>query len=349
MEQLFPGFSQVWSPVLLASQLRAAPRSVTVAGTPVALFRDSAWVPRALVDRCPHRGVALSLGTVRGDCLQCPFHGWEFDGGGTVRHVPWNPDARNARRGAIALPVIETGHVIWLYTAAMEETEDAVLASGPPVSEVFLRKDVRVTAIDVNFRTHWTRVIENMLDWPHLPFVHAKSIGKSMARKEDSRLDIRLEKRTWGWHSTIAIDGKEQPGALDFRWPNTMVLTIPVPGKTLVLQNTCIPIDDRTTRMFIATARDFAKLPLLDVFFNRRNRPIVQEDRNVVESSMPAEVPPAHEELSVRTDAPTLYFRKRYFAELRRSAPADGAGHPTLSILRRKHEPNEQSSSAAPA
>jgi hypothetical protein len=32
------------------------------------------------------------------------------------------------------------------------------------------------------------------------------------------------------------------------------------------------------------------------------------------------EVPPAGEEKSVRTDAPTLAFRKRYYAELRETS-----------------------------
>jgi phenylpropionate dioxygenase-like ring-hydroxylating dioxygenase large terminal subunit len=32
----------------------------------------------ALLDRCPHRGVALSLGTITDGCLACPFHGWRF-------------------------------------------------------------------------------------------------------------------------------------------------------------------------------------------------------------------------------------------------------------------------------
>lgn len=327
---------------MLSSQLGTKPLAVTVAGTQVALFRDSKGQPQALVDRCPHRGVALSLGEVRGDCLQCPFHGWRLDGRGTVHHVPWNPDARTEKLRGIALPVAEVGRMIWLYTAPMDHghAEGDRALSGPQVADVFSRKDVRVTAIDVKFETHWTRAMENMLDWPHLPFVHAKSIGKNMARTESSRLDIRLEKQPWGWHSTISIDGTDQPGSLDFRWPNTMVLTIPVPGKTLVMQNACIPIDDRTTRMFVATARDFAKWPFLDRFFNRSNRPILEEDKQVVESSIPQEVPPAQDEMSVRTDAPTLYFRKRYFAELRGQA----ATVSRKPLIRISAKPNQQQS-----
>ena len=48
----------------------------------------------------------------------------------------------------------------------------------------------------------------------------------------------------------------------------------------------------------------------------RANQRIAAEDRAIVESSHPVKVPPPAEEQSVRTDAPTLLFRKRYFAEL---------------------------------
>ncbi|MBK9207343.1 MAG: Rieske (2Fe-2S) protein [Anaerolineales bacterium] len=30
-------------------------------------------------DLCPHRGVALSAGKLVDDCIQCPFHGFEYD------------------------------------------------------------------------------------------------------------------------------------------------------------------------------------------------------------------------------------------------------------------------------
>jgi toluene monooxygenase system ferredoxin subunit len=33
----------------------------------------------AYVDRCPHQGVALSLGCLEGSRLTCSAHGWSFD------------------------------------------------------------------------------------------------------------------------------------------------------------------------------------------------------------------------------------------------------------------------------
>jgi phenylpropionate dioxygenase-like ring-hydroxylating dioxygenase large terminal subunit len=144
-----------------------------------------------------------------------------------------------------------------------------------------------------------------------------------MLARPESRMDIRWEERPFGAHSAIAIDGKEQPGALELRWPNQMVLYIPAPGRMLVMQVACVPIDESRTRMLMITARDFLRFRLLDPIFFRMNRRIASEDQAIVESSWPAEVPPAAAERSVRTDALPLHFRKRYFKELRASALAE--------------------------
>ncbi len=309
----FAGFARIWTPVALASELRGAgPLALTIAGVRLALFRDASGEARALVDRCPHRGVALSLGRVREGCLECPFHGWRFAGDGAAAAVPWNPDAKRELLGATAVPTRERGGMIWIYTAVGAEAPGE-----PEVAEALRRPGVRVCGEVIEWRTHWTRAMENMLDWPHLPFVHARTIGRGMLRRPDARMDVELVEEPWGVRSTIRIDGEAQPGALDFRWPNTMVLYAPLGGRTMAMQVACVPIDAGRTRMILVTARDFLRSGAIDWVFRRMNRRIAGEDQAIVESSDPPEVPPAGEERSVRTDALTLLFRKRYYAELR--------------------------------
>src|SRR5256885_2975938 len=54
--------------------IRRPPRSTLFPYT--TLFRSALGV---LEDRCPHRGVNLSLGKVNGSWLQCSYHGWSLD------------------------------------------------------------------------------------------------------------------------------------------------------------------------------------------------------------------------------------------------------------------------------
>ncbi|WP_437732686.1 Rieske 2Fe-2S domain-containing protein [Sorangium sp. So ce1335] len=105
---MFEGFANVWTPVALAADLRAdRSLAVQVAGTPLVLLRDRDGKPSALLDRCPHRGVALSLGRVKDGCLECAFHGWQIEASGQVCHVPWNPDAKLSALRGVAFPARE--------------------------------------------------------------------------------------------------------------------------------------------------------------------------------------------------------------------------------------------------
>ena len=114
---MFENFANVWTIVGLADDVIAGkPLAMKVAGERVVFFRDANGKAAALIDRCPHRGVALSLGRVDRGEIECPFHGWRFDGVGRNCRVPWNPDARRERLGAISLPVREAGGLLWLFT-----------------------------------------------------------------------------------------------------------------------------------------------------------------------------------------------------------------------------------------
>lgn len=305
---MFGSFRQVWTPVLVASELRAdRPVGVRVAGVPLACFRDAEGRPAALLDRCPHRGVALSLGRVELGRLACPFHGWQFDREGSNCHVPWNPDARRELLGCRSFPACELGGQIWVYTGEHPEAP-------PETDEGFLRPGIRVSGFSMPIEAHWTRVMENMLDWPHLPFVHRTTIGRGMvASAPRARMDIQVEEQPYGFTTRIALDGSDHTGRLDYRFPNMMVLFLLDGARMLRLQVACVPESETRTRMVISMARSFLRTPLLDGVFNWQNRKIAVQDVAVVESSWPVVVPRPSEERSVRTDSPTLRFRKLYF------------------------------------
>ena len=78
-----------WYVACLSRELTTtAPLARTILGTPIALFRDPQGTPRAVVDRCLHRGAALSAGVVIDGQLCCPYHGWTYGPHGHCVHVP---------------------------------------------------------------------------------------------------------------------------------------------------------------------------------------------------------------------------------------------------------------------
>ena len=312
--RMFAGFANVWTPVLGSEQLRDRPVPVMLAGEKLVLFRATTG-PAALLDRCPHRGVALSLGRVRDGCLECPFHGWRFDGAGQARVVPWNPEAKKDPLRTVALPVLEMGGVLWIHTAPGIERPE------PPPLARLLEGRVRSVVRETLFQTHWTRAMENALDAPHLPFIHRWTIGMGVRASADrgARMDTTFTKTEYGGRIAWSVDGATsgpQTGSLDYFAPNVMHLrfgdTEGPPAQLVAM----VPVDARRTRVMSILAPGFSLFRFLDKLLGPR---LQWEDQHVVESSDPAEVPEPGHELSVRSDRATLAFRRYYDTTLRRS------------------------------
>lgn len=325
---MFEGFAKVWTAVVPSSQVTAKkPLAVKVAGEKLVLFRDQAGVVGALLDRCPHRGVALSLGEMKDGCLTCPFHGWEFGRDGAVLHVPLNPDAKREQLFARALPAGDFGGFVYVFTDLL--APGATPPPPPHVPDGLTDPSLARTVLMVDWKAHWTRAMENMLDSPHLPWVHRKTIGKAMRARmtRDSRMDIAWEEKPWGGRATMSLDGSDRDAWLDFFQPNLMALHIPIPGKVLRMHSIMVPIDADTTRMWVVGVRSFAKARVLNPLFNWMNARIAAEDKAVVESSDPKVVPRPALEASVATDRATLRFRKYYFDVLEGSGSTPPPRH----------------------
>ena len=313
---LFPAFTDfagLWVPICLSGKVRPAqPKAMVLAGVHIVLFRDEAGEPRALIDRCPHRGVALSLGTVDKGVITCPFHGWQFSSIGQCIHVPWNPDAKRDRLSATSVPVRELGGLIWVFSGSEPKQE-------PVVPEALLRPDIRVTSGSYLWQVHWTRVMENMLDAPHLPFVHASTIGKRLRSRTAEKMEMLWQPTETGGDIITMRAGEPPKNNLRYHFPNVMEMMIDSPKRFLRLLAVCTPGLPGQTWLTIYTMRNFAKARAFDPVFARMNARIAAEDKAIIESSMPAEVPLPADELSVATDAPTLGFRKIWFTRIRGS------------------------------
>ncbi len=315
---MFEGFAGVWTPVVDARALGNKPLAVKLAGEAIALFRDGKGGVGALIDRCPHRGVALSLGTVNEDgCLECPFHGWSFEKDGACAFVPLNdvPKDKRARHAAMALPAREIGGLVWVFTGAVAKGE-------PEVPDALLEKGWARSVYSEIWNAHWTRAMENMLDFPHLPFLHRRTIGGGIRKqlKRDTVVHIDVEPTPTGAVFPVTMEGRAQMDPLEWRRPNGMVLRLLEQKRKVRMHVFCVPVDADHTRMIIVSTRNFLRLRVVSWLSDRYNRVIVKEDRAVVESSQPREVPPPADEVSVASDGPTLHFRRYYFRELRPSA-----------------------------
>lgn len=334
-------FRDLWTPLCTSADLpptSTKPLARRVAGVDVTAFRDGGGAARVLVDRCPHRGVKLSLGEVKDGCLACPFHGWQFDGDGACAHVPLGGLSPEKKKNlaATALPVCEDGGIIFVFTGS--DPKDR-----PTLGEQLRRTDVTRHVVDVVWNVHWTRAMENMLDWPHVPFVHTRTIGFGLKKKiaRDTVLHVDVEDTDTGFHSQTRVE--HGPSALasgavaflDWIRPNGMVLNIPIGSKNGIWRQHlwCIPVDDEHVRMLNVTTRDFGRFNPVWRLIDKGSTKILNEDRAVVESSWPRAVPPAADEKSVPNDKATLAFRRWYRARID-GAPLPASTPSSSSSLR---------------
>lgn len=164
------GLAHAWHPVAYTHEVGTRPHSVQLMGRPLVLFRGTDGLA-VLEDRCPHRNVPLSGGQIVGGLIQCPYHGWRFDGQGQCRHVPGSLET--ARHGVASLPVREDNGLIW---TTLVDNPDAFPTLPGEVG-------------DPRFDSFWWTLpasrgaigdaIENLLDPIHSYFLHPGLVRRS--------------------------------------------------------------------------------------------------------------------------------------------------------------------------
>lgn len=85
---------------------------IKIMGKDHALFKNTNGKISMVDAICPHRGANLCNGKVKGDKIQCPYHGWEFNQNGKLTKVPSMKSV--PMKGDInSYPVVEDGGFIW--------------------------------------------------------------------------------------------------------------------------------------------------------------------------------------------------------------------------------------------
>src|SRR5690606_22501246 len=126
----------------------------------------------ALIDRCPHRGVPLSMGSVVAGKVRCIYHALEFDSTGVcVRnpHSSGNPRRLSTRR----VPTITRHGMVWIWHG----DEDRCDPAGIPDYDWL--DSPGYTAIHglMHVQADYRLVIDNLLDLSHAEYLHAKTVG----------------------------------------------------------------------------------------------------------------------------------------------------------------------------
>ncbi len=170
-----PVLEREWLVVARSDEVGDEPHRVAVLGRALVLWRGPAGLV-AFKDLCIHRGSALSLGRVVDGELECPYHGWRYDGSGACTRIPAQPPGRGIPTKARAFrhECREVQGLVWVRLRA---PDDGSRPHPPRLREADDDDYRTVVCGPYRLDAEAPRVIENFLDVSHLMWVHEGYLG----------------------------------------------------------------------------------------------------------------------------------------------------------------------------
>ncbi|MFE4106632.1 aromatic ring-hydroxylating dioxygenase subunit alpha [Almyronema epifaneia] len=314
-----------WYACEFSSAVTSQPKQVQMLNQRFVLYRHSQGQVIALQDQCPHRGAALSLGSVKDDCLHCPYHGWKFQANGRCINIPSNgPDLPIPPQAQVkTYPVQEKYGYVWLFYGDLPEAERHPLPTFP--ADLAGMHPVEHEAIE---HASYTRLMQANIDFAHVIAIHKKSFGQRIPLHTVIRYPVESD----AWSAVASVkyaslsNSKSTLNTLLGKRPDlTTRLSFYLPNVTLAeisigkgaksdirfgILVAFVPIDDHTTCAKRMLYRNVLPLPLLDGWVKKLDYKLAYEDTLVVETIPDQVLPRISAEQHVAADALDLTFRK---------------------------------------
>jgi len=282
------------------------PVKVQMLGHYFALWRDTKGEIKCVSDTCTHRGGALGDGRIQGDCLECPYHGWTFNGNGSCVRIPsLGPDAKIPDWTRVdAYPVQEKYGLVWTFLGDLPEEER------PPIIDIPEYDDPkwRSVLLRLTWKIDYKRSVENTMDPAHNEFTHPTH-GFLGVHEDYHVEELNLTETEWGvgfmnrmftprlpdkgMHDASGRKGDAYIDAgVGNHCPNTTWVQIHVSDKAW-MHNYLIhtPIHEKLGHQFVFATRNNMLDPKHDKIFAERTAYIAQQDQDVLEPLHPILTP----------------------------------------------------------
>ncbi len=300
---------------------------VTMLGQDFVLFRDSAGQAHCLSDVCSHRGGSLGLGKLKGDCVECPYHGWQFNGEGVCTKIPsMETDAKIPSRAKVdSYPIIEKYGLIFSFLGDLPEDER------PPIMEIpeYDQEGWRRTFLCPEFDFEYKRSIENGIDLAHNEFTHTTHV---FTQGDDNfeLHDLKMVETDWGtgiWQQMPGpaltdekmrkASGRDVPGTVEIGTGHHGCASLwtyvhPSPKFSFHQYFFETPINEQRVRIFFINMRNAMLEPENDKIMAERNMFVVNQDRDVLQELRPVLTPRTNnKEVFVPADMAIARYRER--------------------------------------
>ncbi|GAB3097988.1 aromatic ring-hydroxylating dioxygenase subunit alpha [Aestuariicella hydrocarbonica] len=162
-----------WYVAALSKELTDQPVGRTLLSQAVVLFRDGDGRVHALEDRCCHRALPLSSGTLEDAGIRCGYHGMLYNGGGQCIDIP-GQDIIPPRAKVKSYQVKEVDGFIWMWFGLDQDAEPLF---EPPNYAVHSSGKYLYDGDVYHYEAPYQLIHDNLLDLSHLGYVHLRTIG----------------------------------------------------------------------------------------------------------------------------------------------------------------------------
>lgn len=236
------------------------------------LFRTESGEARVLDAYCPHLGAHLGHGgSVVGETIACPFHGWQFDGKGFCRAIPYAnnmPGRVTDEQVVTSYPVVERNRMIWAWyhpngAAPSFEIEE--------IPEFYSDEYTDLDIYDWEIDTIIQEAGENGADVAHFMFVHSAT---EMPVGDVSMDGIRRVTKIKNKVPRINEKGELAESGEDWEYIHVNSINIG-PGQTIqrisrafevIMMGTITPIDDQRIHLRFSFTLPRAQSEMNEVF-----------------------------------------------------------------------------------
>lgn len=139
----------------------------------VVLYRGADGIARALADRCPHRFVPLSAGSVLEDTIQCAYHGLRFGPDGRCVHNPHGTVPKAAR--VRSYPLVERYSLLWIWMGEPDRADAGLIPDFSFQDPAHWYVGEGYLEVQANYLLE----IDNIMDLSHIQFLHPTTLGSS--------------------------------------------------------------------------------------------------------------------------------------------------------------------------
>ena len=325
-----------WYVAAWEDEIGDRPLARTLLGEPVVLYRTAAGAASALEDRCCHRALPLSMGTLVGGELQCSYHGFRYAPDGRCVAVPGQaavpPEAR-----VRSYPVVERWDWVWIWMGDPDRVDEGLIPDWHWVDDPDWRTVRGNGGRPLHCACNYQLITDNLQDITHLSYVHTSSIGNA----DIVDFSFKTERKARSVHMVRNV--MNRPAAPFYQWAgkfkgnvdrwitcDTQMPCFSVNdagcvdagtdmrpghrdrGVEMRVLNAPTPETERTTHYFYAHARHFGlDDEEIENAYRTQFTGVFQEDKAVLEAQQAMiDRDPAAHVIDINADAPGLQCRR---------------------------------------